>query len=42
MKKIYDVPAIEIIELSVNDIITTSGFDGKDHEFDNNNQIDVF
>ncbi len=39
MKKNYEAPAIEVIELSVNDIITTSGFDGEDHEF---NQIDVF
>ncbi len=41
MKKNYEAPAIEVIELSVSDIITTSGFDGEDHEF-NNNQVDVF
>ena len=39
MKKIYEAPSIEVIELSVNDVITTSGFDGKDHEF---NEIETF
>ena len=39
MKRNYEVPAIEVIELSVNDVITTSGFDGKDHEF---GQVDQF
>ena len=34
MKKNYEAPAIEVVELAVTDIITTSGFDGKDQEFD--------
>ncbi len=42
MKKNYEAPAIEVVELAVTDIITTSGFDGKDHEFNENNQVDIF
>jgi hypothetical protein len=34
MMRNYEAPSIEVIELSVNDVITTSGFDGKDQEFD--------
>ena len=30
----YEAPSIEIVELSESDVITTSGFDGKDQEFD--------
>ncbi len=42
MKKNYEMPSIEVVELSVSDVITTSGFDGKDHDFNDNNQVDVF
>lgn len=42
MKKNYEMPSIEVVELSVSDVITTSGFDGKDQEFNDNNQVDVF
>ena len=38
MKRTYEMPAIEVIELSVNDVITTSGFDGKDQELGQYNQ----
>ena len=39
MKKNYEAPAIEVTELSVNDVIATSGFDGKDHDL---GQLDKF
>ena len=34
MMKNYEAPSIEIVELSESDVITTSGFDGKDQEFE--------
>lgn len=34
MKKNYVELSIEVVELSVNDVITTSDFEGKDHELE--------
>ena len=34
MMKNYETPSIEIVSLPESDVITTSGFDGKDQEFD--------
>lgn len=33
MKRNYEELSIEVVEFSVNDVIATSGFDGKDHVF---------
>ena len=36
MKRNYDELSIEVVEFSVNDLITTSGFDGDEQDFGTN------